>query len=77
MSQFEDDGLRLADDYFVQSLHEVRRKRIEKMRSVGYAEYDKPANRLSRLYRFITFKKVMTRNEWNKIVDKALEVKDK
>lgn len=56
------------------SLYSRRRNKYkENIRQTGYAEYDKFRHRIKRAFQALIGKRIMTREEWNSIVDKTVD----
>ena len=73
MSQFDEDGFSLAMEEFIDGLERVQQARLQKIKELGYKEYDSFGNKARRMLKKIKGEKYLSHEEWNRIVDKAIE----
>ena len=73
MTQFEDEGADLVLEEMIVSLMQMRAREVERIRQLGYAEYDHLQWRIRRTWQRLTRQKIMSRAKWNSFIDRSLE----
>lgn len=73
MNQFDDDREELEVLDYLRSLTKRERQARERLRQIGYSEYDRLSNRIRRSWFRLTGQTYISRESWNQLVDKQID----